>query len=148
MTSEKIVYKTNQAKDSNILKHLKSCNDHFVPPLDQKVNIKDYSQKLFENANTFEAWYENDLIGLVAAYSDGIKKRMFITNVSVTEQFSNQGIASALLEICVQYTQDKQLQEIILEVNQKNKKAIRLYAKLNFEEIGLDNGFLLMRLEI
>ncbi len=143
-----ITYKINQATSNDILNHLRNCNDYFIPPLNQKVDVDNYSHKIFENADTFEAWSENELVGLIAAYCNDIKKRAFITNVSVTEKFSNRGVASKLLEICIKHIESKQFKEILLEVNKRSEKARSLYNKLNFREIGLDDEFILMRYEI
>jgi len=148
MAVKTIIYEINQAKRSDILNHLRSCNDSFIPPLDQKVDVDNYSRKIFENADTFEAWSENELIGLIAAYCNDVKKRAFITNVSVAEEFSSKGVASELLEICIKYIEGKQFKEIALEVNKRSKKARELYKKFNFQEIGLENEFILMRCEI
>lgn len=148
MTVKTITYKINQAKSDDILKHLRNCNDSFIPPLDQKVNIDNYSQKLFENAKTFEAWSENELVGLIAVYCSEINKRGFITNVSVTEKFSNQGVASELLKSCIKYFESKQLKELVLEVHPQNEKAKRLYEKFNFQEVEPNNDIILMRREI
>lgn len=143
-----ITYKINQATSNDILNHLRNCNDYFIPPLNQKVDVDNYSHKIFENADTFEAWSENELVGLIAAYCNDIKKRAFITNVSVTEKFSNRGVASKLLEICIKHIESKQFKEILLEVNKRSEKARSLYNKLNFREISLDDEFILMRYEI
>lgn len=148
MTIKTIVYKINQAKNSDILRHLRNCNDSFIPPLNQKVDVDNYSRKIFENADTFEAWSKHELVGLIAVYCDDVKKKAFITNVSVVEKFSGRGVASALLEICIKYIEVKQFREIALEVNIRSEKARNLYKKFNFQEIGLDNEFILMRYEV
>jgi ribosomal protein S18 acetylase RimI-like enzyme len=148
MTPNAIVYKINHAKRRDILNHLRSCNDSFVPPLNQKVDVDKYSRKIFENADTFEAWDKYELIGLVAVYSNDIQKKAFITNVSVAENFGNMGVASELLKMCIEYIKSKHFKEIVLEVNKRSKIAKKLYEKFNFQETGFDNDSILMRYEI
>lgn len=148
MTIKTITYKINFAKKRAILNHLRNCNASFVPPLNHKVDIDNYSQKIFNNADTFEAWNKNKLVGLVAVYCNEINKRAFITNVSVLEKFNNMGVASKLLENCIKYIESKQFKEIALEVNMRSDKAKSLYKKLDFQEVELDNETILMRYKI
>ena len=50
-----IEYKINQSSNLDILQHLNNCDDNFIPKLSSKVNLKDYSNKIFENAVRIEA---------------------------------------------------------------------------------------------
>ena len=143
-----ITYKINTAPKNDILNHLRKCNASFTPPLSQKVDIDNYSQKIFNSADTFEAWNEKKLVGLVAVYCNKFNKRAFITNVSVVEKFKNKGIASTLLKNCIKYIERKQFKEIELEVNIRSNKAKSLYKKLDFQEAELDNETILMRYKI
>jgi ribosomal protein S18 acetylase RimI-like enzyme len=146
MAIEEITYKINQAKSDDIFDHLRNCSASFFPPLHQRVNIDDYTRKIFEKADTFEAWNGNELIGLIAAYCDNVeRKRAFITNVSVVEKFSNRGIASELLSMCIDHIEGMRFKEITLKVNRQNEKAVSLYKKHKFQEFGMDNELILMR---
>lgn len=143
-----ITYKFNFAKNDDIFNHLKICNASFIPPLSQKVDIENYSQKIYDNADTFEAWGENKLIGLVATYCNNINKSAFITSVSVIKTYTNRGVGSKLLEDCIKYVEGKGFREITLEVNIQSKKARSLYKKLNFQEVEFDNKIIIMRYQI
>jgi 2-polyprenyl-3-methyl-5-hydroxy-6-metoxy-1,4-benzoquinol methylase len=113
--------------------HLNKCCNCFVPPLNEVVDIKEYSQKLHKKSVIFEAWLNDVLIGCVAAYFSDV---VYITNVSVLKEYYKLGITTVLLNQCIEYTKHKDIQ---LEVNKNNVKAICLYKKVGFIENGYNN---------
>jgi len=127
---------------------LTNCSDLFIPPLTVDLNIDSYSQKIIDKADTFEAWNRDRLIGLVAAYCNNVEsKEAFITNVSILKAFNNMGIASELLSICIQYVESIKFRDIRLKVRRNNTIARKLYTKHNFQQIGFEDGFVIMRRE-
>lgn len=148
MTLEEIKYRVGTVDMDDIIAHLKECKDDFFPPLDQKVNIDDYSRKIIEKAVTFEAWYGDRLIGLIAVYlNDANSISGFITNVSTLKDFLGKGIASRLLQMCINYSMRKNFREILLEVSAESK-AVPLYLKYGFEHIDDKNEMMIMRLNL
>ena len=144
-----IEYKIKSASESEIFTHLQKCNNDFIPPLDKKVNIRDYSKKIAEKAITFEAWNEKILVGLIAAYFNDAENIMgFITNVSTLKEYHGKGIASELLKMCMDYSKNNNFKEIFLEVSDKNSGAIHLYNKNGFKNIETKNGMLVMKFSI
>ena len=100
---DNIEFKYNSATFNDILLHLNSCNNHFVPPLNTKVSLEEYSLKIFEKAIKFEIWNNTKLIGLLAAYKNDESKSLFITNVSIEENFTGKGFSNKLLEKAIAY---------------------------------------------
>ncbi len=142
----KISYKIKSANEQDIHNHLIECKDRFIPPLDKTVCLQDYSRKIYNQAITFEAWVENRLIGCVATYFNSAENNSgFITNVSVTKDYTGKGIALELLLACIKYACENQFKEIILEVCKKSTGAIHLYEKLNFRKIEDKNDFIIMK---
>jgi ribosomal protein S18 acetylase RimI-like enzyme len=129
-----IDYEIKKASQKDLFLHLESCDYLFVPPLSYKVNLQDYSQKLFERSQTFEAWHEKKLVGLIAVYfNDRQSKKGFVSNVSVLENHNNKGIASQLIKMTKEYAHNNDFTKILLEVHSKNNNAIALYKKHHFE---------------
>lgn len=144
----KIKYKIKTATTKEIFSHLKKCDKDFSPPLSERVNIKEYSEKIFKKSVTFEAWKEELLIGLVATYfNDNYENFAFVTNVSVLRDFMGLGIASELLNKCIEYAIKESFSEIRLFVGKDNNQAIGLYQKFGFTIDGFDAGFLKMKIE-
>lgn len=141
-----IKYKINTASESDVHLHLSNCSQDFEPPLDKKVDILEYSKKIAERSTTFEAWAENNLVGLVAAYlNDQQSGKGFITSVSTLKEYLGNGIASKLVANCLEYANESNFSEINLEVNANNQKAIKLYEKFNFTQTDLNLENIVMR---
>jgi ribosomal protein S18 acetylase RimI-like enzyme len=149
MTDLDIIYEIQKAGFNQVFNHLLQCKDDFIPALDETVDIAAYSRKIVEKAITFEAWENENLAGLIAVYCNDINKETaFITNVSVLNKFGGIGIAGHLLKACVKYVTDKNFKTIKLQVNQKNKPAINLYKKHNFEETSVNVETVTMSLNV
>ncbi len=130
---EHIVYKTNTASLFQIEEHLNLCSDNFIEKLSERINIKEYSIKIKENAVTFEAWYNEQLVGLIACYANNIDSGIaFITNVSVLKDFQSKGIAHNLLKNLQSDELIKKFRIVQLLVDVDNYSAISLYKKNGF----------------
>lgn len=149
MDISRITYQTKTATEKNIFLHLTECNNNFTPPLSERTGLASYAKKIFENAVTFEAWDDDQLIGLIAAYVGADdKKSMFITNISVKKEFMGKGIASLLLKNCISYSVMNNYFEINLEVNRHNSPAIIFYEKHQFKQSYTRGDNLILKLEI
>jgi ribosomal protein S18 acetylase RimI-like enzyme len=147
MNIPEIQYKTGTATEEEIHAHLMECNDNFHPRLSERVAIDSYSKKLFNKSTTFEAWLDHTLIGLLAIYlNDRINRAGFISSVSLRNDYTGTGIASALMDNCIKYARQQDFKEINLEVHKDNDKAIHLYEKLGFNIIERKDEFLFMKL--
>lgn len=143
-----ITYLTKTASEQTILLHLSACDASFVPPLSTRVNLAEYSKKLFRHAVTFEAWSDQTLAGLIAAYFNETEKRAFITSVSVLSGYKEHGVASALLQHCKDYAKAKHYAEIALEVNKENIPAVRFYTKYQFAQTGVTDDVWTMSYQV
>ena len=121
MDALNIKYKIKTAVKKEIYFHLKECEDNFNPPLGDRVEIKEYSKKIFENSITFEAWLDN---------------------------YMRSGIASKLLNMCITYARQNNFKEIRLEVNESNNNGFNLYKKFNFIKYGEKDCLFFMKLII
>jgi ribosomal protein S18 acetylase RimI-like enzyme len=138
-----IVYKLNTATDNIILTHLNHCNNQFVPALSTRVSMEAYAKKMADYAILFEAWFDEKLIGMVAMYLNE-HKYGYITNVSVYNEYSGQGIAKQIFVNLMEYTKVNNISEIKLEVNALNIAAINLYKNFGFESIEEKNNQIIM----
>jgi len=133
-----IVYKTNNASVSEILNFLTQCDADFVPPLSNRVVLDQYADKIVQKSTRFEAWYSDELIGLVASYCNHSENlKAFITNVSVHSAFTRRGVAEKLLQQCIEHAKLTEIHQICLEVGRDNLSARRLYGRLGFNVSGV-----------
>lgn len=144
-----IEYKISTASQDQICNLLLSCDEYFIPRLSDKINIKNYSNKIFSNSINFEAWDNERLIGLIAMYVNNNQENFgYITNVSVQVEYANKGIASNLLINCIKYAREKFLDKINLEVNENNMLALKLYNKFEFKIYEKKKSSKLMSLQL
>ena len=144
-----IEFREGTATKEDIQAHLEVCDRDFVPNLSLKVNIEEYSKKIRASAKTFEAWSGKALVGLVAAYMNDARARVgFITSVSVTKEFVGQGIASALLDHCLDRSRQEGMKAVRLEVSTESREAIHLYKHFGFSEIVRNGETVSMEMEI
>jgi ribosomal protein S18 acetylase RimI-like enzyme len=133
MSISNAIYKTKTASKEEIFLHLEKCKDNFIPPLDQTVDLSEYAKKIADRSMTFEAWINNTLAGLVAAYfNDAENHSGYITNVSVLGNYKGKGIGYELMNRCIEFAIQNSFNQIKLEVAENNDNAIQLYKKLNF----------------
>lgn len=64
-----------------------------------------------------------------------------IATIGVSSSYQRQGIASQLLEKCIEEAEIKECENITLEVRQSNTKAIGLYKKYGFEEKAIRKNY-------
>ena len=132
--SNKLDFRRNYADQTALAMHLKCCNNFYVPRLSNRVNIEDYTKKIHCQAERFEAWCKQELIGLVAVYCNKKKNRTaFITNVSVVSEWQGQKIAVQLLDHCFDHLRFNRFDYLELEVDELNQPAFSLYLKLGFK---------------
>ena len=149
MTRAGIYFRQQTASCEDIQTHLTACDDQFLPRLSSRVHLREYSCKLFDQACTFEAWYDQLLVGLVAAYlQDSVDHCGFISNVSVLRDFSGEGLASRLMDVCTKRARELEMRELRLEVASTNSAAICLYEKFKFVELGRTTPSLTMQLTL
>lgn len=134
MNATNITFREKTASTDQIYAHLCDCNRSYEPPLNEKVDILEYSNKLFEKSVTFEAWSSKSVIGLLAAYLDDAGDFGYISNVSVTAAFRGKGIAKILLEMCLNRAREKNIREMRLEVSKESSQAVKLYERFGFRE--------------
>ena len=144
-----INYKIDSASERDINNHLNRCDGDFIPKLSSRVNINDFSKKIAEKTTTFEAWNGQILAGMLSAYFNNPEiKTGYINNISVIREYVGNGIASKLLDMCIDYAKEYSFKEVRLEVFKDNIRAIELYKKFGFRIFKNNNDFMIMRYEM
>jgi ribosomal protein S18 acetylase RimI-like enzyme len=144
-----INYNTDTATILAISDHLSICSNNFIPTLTNRVDIFKYAKKIRKFANTFEAWYKNDLIGLNAIYLNDTQTKIgFITNVSVDNRFNKLGIGVQLLKLSFEYAKNRGFERLILEVHPLNVNAIHFYLKNGFCELKNTPDYLIFYINL
>ena len=149
MKNSNIQYSINRTTLLQIIEHLTACDSGFIPALSTQVKLDQYSQKILENATRFEAFSNNQLVGLMACYFNDYKKQIgFITNVSVMSAFNGKGIAKNLLSRLLEFAAKNNFYAINLEVNKLNLPALSLYKSFGFTLTNEKHSVLEMTIQI
>jgi GNAT superfamily N-acetyltransferase len=140
----------NRSDAQTIESHLRECDVRFSPCLSSRVDIGDYALKLASFADRFEAWQDERLVGLVAAYLDNIEACSgFISSVSVTDDFEGAGLAAQLMQKCIQLAPGKGCKALQLEVGEGDQRTQSFYLRHGFALSGEGRtGFLRMNLKL
>ena len=143
-------FREDSASEDEIFRHLSACNLDFVPPLDRKVDLRNYARKLADRAATFEAWKEDVLVGLVAAYppASDHPKRVFVSNVSVLNEFASRGLAGELVRRCLEKACALGADFAELEVSEEHTRALGFYLHLGFEKTKSKGGLVMMKMSL
>ena len=115
-----------------------------VIALENDVQLSPWSLKNFEDAltakNLFKVFFiEKKLVGYYVALLAADECQLL--NLAIHSDFQNNGYGHYLIthlkKICV----NANVASIFLEVRSSNKKAIRLYEKNDFNELGIRNNY-------
>ncbi len=146
-----ITYFINNITESELLNYLQDANDTFPIPLNQIVDLKEYSKKLYKYGTIFSSYNNNILIGIAVCYFNNEKtKEGYLSILHVKPDFQDKGIAKGLIYNFKTYAIMHSFRYIKLEVYIFHKKAISLYEKMGFKIIDVDsnNKSLYMRCNI
>ncbi len=140
-------YKINTLSKEILSHYMNKWSDFFNPPLKSYVvSIEAYSEKIIDNACVIEAYYENELVGLLSVYLN--LDIAFITQLVVIPEFQGCGLAKGLLEEAVKKAKEKKIETVELECFSSDIKAKTFYIKQGFKELEQRNNKILMELKI
>ena len=97
-------------------------------------NIWNYEtlEEDFKNSKYLVAKQNNEIVGFIGTRT--ILNELEIMNIVTREDKQNKGIASNLLSYVIR---KNIVNKINLEVNEHNIKAIKLYRKFGFQDVGI-----------
>ncbi len=111
---------------------LNEVNNDFKPPLDKRINIDEYSQKLFDNSVIYYAKKDDIYIGFIAFYCNNMETKIaYVPMIAIMSEFRGQGIGSKLLDIAIAHIKNNGFRKIEIET-WEGSKAIFLYQKKGF----------------
>ena len=118
---------------SEIVELLNNFNNDFLPPIVNRVdNIKEYAEKLNDNAFVYVAKTDKNL-GFATLYANDYKERMaYISFIGVHSNSRNKKIGTKLLDICYRQAKRQKMKYIKLRVQKNNFKAQKFYKKNGF----------------
>jgi len=125
------------------------CDNDFIPALSSRVDLKEYTTKLYKNADFVILRKDNIIAGLVALYcNDFDNYSAYISSVCILPEFRGLKLGNVLIEECIKYCKEKGMKSITLEVSKENLVALNLYSKFGFKFSDGNESQLLMKKSI
>jgi ribosomal protein S18 acetylase RimI-like enzyme len=132
-----------------LVEYFRSNRELFNPPLESRVVIEEYSDKLSRSATLFSAYLKGEMIGLLACYfNDNDRGTGFISTFSVKPENQKTGIGRQLVEKCIEYGRKKQFRQINFEIFNNNINAIEFFKKIEAQMVQKKNDVSLFTLLI
>lgn len=104
----------------------------FDVPVSLRVNIDDYTLKLFNYSRFYTCYNEEEIVGMICCYINQ-PPTAFISHVCVRSEFHQLGIFSKLLEMLKADCARNGITQIKLEVLVDNIRASKVYEKKGFK---------------
>ena len=144
MRSPDIRFAVKTATANEIAGHLERCDSDFIPPLSRRLDIPTYAKKLHRHSVTYEAWANDDLVGLIAAYHKP-EGGAYISSVSTLRDMRGVGVGKRLLLSCLTDVDLENPGPVELEVATGSAPALALYHQMGFEPISTRGDVVTMR---
>lgn len=116
---------------SDIAEIERSC--FATPWTDEQIRNSDDSTVFFL------AKMEGKTVGYGGMYT--VLDEGYVTNIGVLPEYRRQGIGAKIVKSLIDYSVEKSLSFLSLEVRVSNRAAISLYHSFEFEEAGLRKNF-------
>lgn len=139
-----------KAELTEVLEFLKEINDDIFPPLDSRVDLNVYAGKILDFAECLVVKTNDKIQALSAFYCNDFENKVsYLTLIAVGSLLRNQGVATKLLDETIRHAKSKGMKKLVLEVNEQNQPAVKLYQKYGFEIFQTeDNGSVFMQYQI
>jgi len=113
--------------------------------IEQSIFSIPWSEKSFkdslesENTNFVVALCNDEIVGYIGMYVFG--EEADISNVAVSLKHRRKHIAQNMLDYIFDWSQNKKIKNLTLEVRETNVPAIKLYEKNGFKEAGIRKDY-------
>lgn len=110
----------------------------YVEPYDEEVLSKPNTYIINKGGFIFFAMKNDKVVGTVALMPTETKGILELTKMAVLPTERGQKIGQKLLQHCIDFGKQKNLEALLLYSNTKLENAIYLYRKYGFKELGLE----------
>ena len=120
------------------LEHLNKIKENLQENFDEFWNENVLRSELENPASTYIVAVDeqnNDVVGYAGIWQP--IDEAHITNIVTKKDKRKNKVATKMLEELIKISKQRNLNNITLEVNNKNIPAINLYKKYNFKEVGI-----------
>ena len=130
----------NTPAKEQLYKFLTRVDTLFAVPLSQKQDLNVLAQKFFEKATICAEIQDNEIIGMVAGYTESVQDGLgYISVVAVLPEHQGKGISKLLVNRFLEIGKAKNLKGVHLYTTKNNISALNLYKSIGFVAMNLEN---------
>lgn len=102
-----------------------------------------YDSLVYELSNPLAVFRVAEIGGAVAGYMgmQHIMDEGYICNIAVSPRYRRNGVATALMEVMIDYAKENDMAMMTLEVRPSNTGAREFYKKFDFKQVGERKNF-------
>lgn len=110
----------------------------FPVPLSRKQNLTAYAQKLYEKATLCVSCIGDEIVSLVAGYTEDLfDEWAYIAVVATLPKARNRGLASNLMKEFISICRKKKIKAVHLYTASDNISALNMYYSMGFEDLRI-----------
>lgn len=126
--------------EGEIYRFLQKVDDKFPTPLSKKQDLKCFSKKLFEKATVVVKHENEEIVAMVAGYTENIVDNIaYITILATLECARGKGYAKGIIEDFFEICKSKKIKAVHLYAAPSNIPAVNLYKKIGFVQYKIEN---------
>lgn len=123
---------------SQIETFLKKTDELFPVPLSQKQDLAAYAKKLYERATLCVAHEGEEIVSMVAGYTENIPDEWaYIAVVATLPEARGKGLASRLIKEFIDNCRKKHINAVHLYAVPDNIPAMNMYYSIGFQDIQI-----------
>lgn len=129
-----------QPTEKELYEFLKDVDLSFPIPLSQKQDLLQFAKKLLTVATLVTVYQDDELVSLVAGYTENVVNNMaYISVVATKEKARKQGYGKRTVKEFIAISKKKGLKAVHLYTVPSNLGAVNLYKNIGFTELFLEN---------
>lgn len=136
----KIIDYSDELKEYIKVLNYEWLEEHFYVEEGDRISLSNPQETIIDKGGfVFFAKSFDEIVGTVSL----IKKTdavFELGKMAVTKKAQGLGIGKKLMEHCLKFAKEQEIEKLLLYSNTKLKPAIHLYRKYGFEEIELEPG--------
>ncbi|MFC4722008.1 GNAT family N-acetyltransferase [Geojedonia litorea] len=112
----------------------------YVEPFDEEVLSKPQEYIINKGGHIFFAQINNEIVGTVALMPTNNPKVFELTKMAVSPQHRGLQIGQLLMQHCIDFSNNVEIESLMLYSNRILKNAIYIYKKYGFVEIPIEKN--------
>ncbi len=108
-----------------------------TPSLDEMgVDIKEYADKLYKNADVLVAYNKGEVVGVAAVYTnDAVSKCAYLSFIALFDKYIGKGYGRQMLKRVEYVARSLNMRTLRLEVYKRNYRARQFYRHMGYDDV-------------